>query len=158
MFKYLSVFLLLLLQGCQLQNSKPLNQQESPCQISGQKLFFLQSTEKRFLSSADERSTLLQNAIKENNRPLIALLMSTPFASTEQLQQAKRHYSKLRLNPKQHCVGDQYLNLRNQQTSALLWLRAEQDKLEELNASLQTKIDALTQIESDLNQQREGKK
>lgn len=155
--KYIFTFLLFLLQGCQLQGLKATPTQSGDCQITTQQLFIMQSKEKRFLNSKEARSTLLQNAIQEKNRPLMALLMSSPYASTEQLRQAKRHYSKLRLNPQQHCPGDQYLNLRNQQTSALLWLRAEQDKLETQNSVLQTKIDALTQIESDLNQQREGK-
>lgn len=149
------LFVLLLLQGCQLQGIQPDNLDSDECQISETQLFTLQSAEKQFLNDPQARSRLLQAAIQDKNRPLIALLMSTPYAATEQLQQAKRHYSKLRLNLKHHCHGDQYLNLRDKNTSALLWLRAEQDRLEQHNQMLQRKIDALTQIESDLNQQRE---
>lgn len=158
MIKYLSVLLILLLQGCQLQNvAPPLSSSKSVCKIGTQALFRMQDIEKRFLASPEKRSPLLKNAIDNKDRSLIALLMSTPFASTEQLQQAKRHYAKLKLNNKNDCPGDNYLSLRNQQTSALLWLRAEQEKLESKNQALQIQIDALTQIESDLNQQREDK-
>lgn len=158
MIKYLSIFLILLLQGCQLQEITPShNAQELDCQIDSQALLRMQSIEKRFLKSPEKRAVFLKSAIDNKDRSLIALLMSTPFASTEQLQQAKRHYDKLQLSTAEDCTGDKYLSLRNQQTSALLWLRAEQDKLEQKNRSLQIKIDALTQIESDLNQQRENK-
>lgn len=158
MIKYLSVVLILLLQGCQLQNvAPPLTKSKQACEIGTQALFRMQDIEKRFLASPEKRSSLLKNAIDNKDRSLIALLMSTPFASTEQLQQAKRHYAKLKLNSQHDCPGDKYLSLRNQQTSALLWLRAEQNKLENKNQALQIQIDALTQIESDLNQQREDK-
>lgn len=158
MIKYLSVVLILLLQGCQLQNvATPLTKSKQACEIGTKALFRMQDIEKRFLAFPEKRSSLLKNAIDNNDRSLIALLMSTPFASTEQLQQAKRHYAKLKLNSQHDCPGDKYLSLRNQQTSALLWLRAEQDKLENKNQALQIQIDALTQIESDLNQQREDK-
>lgn len=158
MTKYSFFFLLLLLQGCQL---KPLMTSDKAiktanCQIKQQELYLLQATEKRFLNAPTLRSKLLQTAIKDNNRAMTALLMSTPYSSTEQLQQAKRHFSKLRLNLQQACPGDQYIHLRDQYTTALLWLRAEQDNLQSKNQLLQIKIDALTQIESDLNQQREG--
>ena len=156
MIKYLSVVLILLLQGCQIKGvTPPLS--TPACSIGTQALFRMQDIEKRFLKSPEKRSTLLKSAIDNKDRSLIALLMSTPFASTEQLQQAKRHYAKLKLNTKSDCPGDQYLSLRNQQTSALLWVRAEQEKLEQKNQSLQIKIDALTQIESDLNEEREEK-
>lgn len=155
MSKYLIVLLILLLQGCQINGvTTPLSTIPS-CEIGTQTLFRMQSIEKRFLTSPEKRSELLKNAIDNQDRALIALLMSTPFASTEQLQQAKRHYARLKLNSRDDCPGDKYLSLRDQQTSGLLWLRAEQDKLETRNQSLQIKIDALTQIESDLNQQRE---
>ncbi|WP_420598864.1 hypothetical protein [Neptuniibacter sp.] len=156
MIKYLGIVLILLLQGCQIKGvTPPLTTPKPSCEIGTQALFRMQSIEKRFLKSPEKRSSLLKSAIDNKDRALIALLMSTPYASTEQLQQAKRHYAKLKLNIKDDCAGDKYLNLRNQHTSALLWLRAEQDKLTQKNQSLQIKIDALTQIESDLNQQRE---
>jgi len=156
MIKYSSILLILLLQGCQLQETTLLPQPSEPvCTIDTSALIEMQRLEKYFLKTPEKRSVLLKNVIDSQNRPLIALLMSTPYASTEQLQQSKRHFAKLHLNTKDDCPGDQYLSLRNQYTSALLWLRSEQDKLEQKNQSLQIKIDALTQIESDLNQQRE---
>ncbi|MGH1461515.1 MAG: hypothetical protein ACRBB6_05735 [Neptuniibacter sp.] len=156
MTKYFSILLILILQGCQLQGiATPISSSAPNCQVGLQALLRMQSIETRFLNTPVQRSKLLQNAIDDKDRALIALLMSTPYSSTEQLKQSKRHYAKLRLKQREDCPGDTYLSLRNQHTSALLWLRAEQDRLEQKNMTLQIKIDALTQIESDLNQQRE---
>ena len=124
------------------------------CHIQPQRLAALQSIEKRFLTQDDARSRLLQQAFKSKDRVQIALLLSTPLASTEQLQQAKKNYARIQLNPHPDCPGDRYIDLRNQFTSTLLWMRADQDNLAAENRSLKIKIDALTEIESDLDKQR----
>lgn len=156
MFKYLSLSILILLQGCQLQQlALEGSANRDSCLIDEEQLFALQTIELKFLEKADHRSRIMQNAIRSKDRPLLALLLSTPYSSTEQLQQSKRHFSKLVLYPHVDCPGDRYLDTRNRFASALLWMRAEQDNLLTENRNLQIKIDALTQIETDLEKQRE---
>lgn len=154
-----SLCCLFMLSGCQLQELKPnlkASEEKPTCRITPAHLYDLQNTERQFLSKPDQRSRIMLSAIKSKDSALLALLLSTPLSSTEQLQQAKRHYAKLVLFPHESCPGDRYLDVRNQFTSTLMWMRAEQDNLLEENQALQVKIDALTQIESDLNEEREG--
>lgn len=153
MRKLLLLSLFLLLSGCDLQSLKP-DVESVICHIQPERLSALQTIEKRFLTKADERSRILQRALKSKDRAQIALLLSTPLSSTEQLQQAKKNYARIQLNPHPDCPGDSYIDLRNQFTSTLLWMRADQDNLAEEIQSLKTKIDALTEIESDLDRQR----
>lgn len=162
MFKSALITVLgLLLGGCQFQSTiNPITATQS-CRIDSDTLRTAQLLETRFLQQPQQRSTILQAAIRDKDRPLLALLLSTPFSSTSQLQQAKKHFAKIVLYPDEACPGDRYLALRDEQTSALLWLRAEQDKLlkenKQLSAAhqaLKVKIDALTEIEAELSQQR----
>jgi len=150
----------LVLQGCELNTIKPQNSVTSlsntkSCRIPPQKLNNLQQIETDFLTKPDKRSQIMQNAIRQKDPLLLALLLSTPLSSKEQLQQSKRYYSKLVLYPHRACPGDRYFDLRDQLTSALLWMRAEHDNLLSENRALQVKIDALTQIETDLSKDRE---
>ncbi|WP_286237365.1 hypothetical protein [Neptuniibacter halophilus] len=147
--------LILFLQGCQLQ-PQALQTQEQSCKISPQRLASLQETEKRFLSQPEARSGIMQRAIRDKDNELLALILATPLSSTDQLQQARRHFARLDLSQAPTCPGDRYLDMRNQLTSSLMWMRAEQDNLEAANQALKLKIDALTQIESDLSRQREA--
>lgn len=156
---HLSICCLLFLSGCQIQSLKQGSKADDAtvsCRISPAHLYELQEKEGQFLSTPDQRSRIMLNAIRSKDSALLALLLSTPLSSAEQLQQAKRHYAKLVLFPHETCPGDRYLDVRNQYTSALQWMRAEQDNLLTENKALQLKIDALTQIESDLNEEREG--
>jgi hypothetical protein len=151
---------LLILPGCEFNTLKPsvdidnLSNTKS-CRITPADLDRLQHTETKFLSKPGQRSSIMQNAIREKDRLLLTLLLSTPLSSKEQLQQSKRYYTKLVLYPHSACPGDRYFDLRDQQTSALLWMRAEHDNLLAENRALQVTIDALTQIETDLSNDRE---
>ncbi|MEM5536434.1 hypothetical protein WNY58_08530 [Neptuniibacter pectenicola] len=155
------ILCLLILQGCELQETKPpievepISEQKS-CRIEAANLDRLQKIEKLFLENPERRSRIMQNAIRDKDQTLLALLLSTPLSSKEQLQQAKRYYAKFVLYPDKACPGDRYFDLRDQLTSALLWMRAEQDNLLQENKTLQIKIDALTQIETDLSKDREN--
>ncbi|WP_415892181.1 hypothetical protein ACMXYN_12955 [Neptuniibacter sp. PT8_73] len=160
MIKYAPLILLLFLQGCEFVPTKsPMPEPEVTekpiCRINETRLDQLQGIESRFLQKPDQRSSIMQRAIRSKDSALLALLLSTPLSSTEQLQQAKRNFSKIVLYPHPSCPGDRYLDIRNQFATALLWMRAEQDNLLEENRNLQVKIDALTQIETDLNNERE---
>lgn len=158
MIKYTPLILLLFLQGCEFVPTKtpaPGAAEQPTCRISEMRLDQLQGIESRFLQKPDQRSSIMQRAIRSKDRALLALLLSTPLSSTKQLQQAKRHFSKIVLYPHPSCPGDRYLGIRNQFATTLLWMRAEQDNLLEENRNLQVKIDALTQIETDLNNERE---
>ncbi len=151
---------LLILQGCELNTIKPQNSVTSlsnkkSCRISPYTLNNLQQIETDFLTKPGQRSQIMQSAIRQKDPLLLALLLSTPLSSKEQLQQSKRYYSKLVLYPHSACPGDRYFDLRDQLTSALLWMRAEHDNLLSENRALQVKIDALTQIETDLSNDRE---
>ncbi|PIE25113.1 MAG: hypothetical protein CSA60_02065 [Neptuniibacter caesariensis] len=158
---FIAFMMFFALQGCQIKNlklgSKP--DVESPtCRISNAHLDQVQQIETRFLSKPDQRSRIMQSAIRSKDNALLALLLSTPLSSTQQLQQAKRYYAKLVLYPHSSCPGDRYLDIRDQFTSTLLWMRAEHDNLLQENRTLHIKIDALTEIESDLNEEREEQK
>jgi len=160
MIKFYLLPFVLLLQGCQFlpEQTKPVKPEvnEKPiCRISDARLNELQDIESRFLQKPDQRSTIMVKAIRNKDRELLALLLSTPLSSTEQLQQAKRHFAKIVLYPHSACPGDRYLDMRNHLATALLWVRAEHDNLLEENRNLQVKIDALTQIETDLSNERE---
>lgn len=161
MTKYITLLsCFLILQGCEINTLKPqtgvtnLSNKKS-CRVSPDTLNNLQQIETNFLTKPGQRSQIMQNAIRQKDPLLLALLLSTPLSSKEQLQQSKRYYSKLVLYPHSACPGDRYFDLRDQLTSALLWMRAEHDNLLAENRALQVKIDALTQIETDLSNDRE---
>ena len=153
MIKYTPLlFGLLLLQGCEISPLKPsstppLIVEQKSCRIELANLDRLQKVETEFLAKPEQRSRIMQTAIRQKDPALLALLLSTPLSSTEQLQQSKRYYAKLVLYPD--------FDLRDQLTSALLWMRAEHDNLLVENRILQKKIDALTQLETDLSNDRE---
>ena len=161
MIKYSPLlFGLLLLQGCELTPIKPsstvpLIVEQKSCRIEPTNLDRLQKVETEFLAKPEQRSRIMQTAIRQKDPALLALLLSTPLSSTEQLQQSKRYYAKLVLYPDKACPGDRYFDLRDQLTSALLWMRAEHDNLLVEHRILQKKIDALTQLETDLSNDRE---
>lgn len=157
MTRSLLILSILLIQGCQLQplQQVKLSEPEAACRIDNQRLYRLQQTESRFLSEPEKRSSILQKAFKRKDPALLALLLSTPLASKDQLQQAKRHFNKLKVIPQEACPGDSYLHSRNKLATSLLWMRAKHDQLIDQNRALQIKIDALTEIESDLTKQRE---
>ena len=156
MLKYFMVAACLLLPGCQLatQGTQSNTDHKGSCRLNAADLDRMQTIEGRFLSKPEQRSRIMQQAINSKDTALLALLLSTPLSSSEQLQQAKRHFAKLVLYPDPSCPGDRYLDLRNQLATTLMWMRAEQDNLLKENRALQVKIDALTQIETDLSKER----
>lgn len=161
MIKYTPLlFGLLLLQGCEITPLKPSSTtpvivEQKSCRIEPSNLDRFQKVETEFLAKPEQRSRIMQTAIRQKDPALLALLLSTPLSSTEQLQQSKRYYAKLVLYPDKACPGDRYFDLRDQLTSELLWMRVEHDNLLVEHRILQKKIDALTQLETDLSNDRE---
>lgn len=160
-----------MLVSCQLQKEKPSSSlavvivEKDNCRIDDTKLYNLQSTETRFLENPSQRRKIMAEANKNKDSLLLALLLSTPLSSSKQLKQAEHYYSHLVLYPSHSCIGDNYFALRHQYTSALIWMRAEQDNLAAENSAqrkkidvLRIKIDALTQIEKDLSEERKIQK
>ena len=155
------LLLSMLIAGCELQHQLKEFYEDTPnvvtgCHIGDERLSGLLYQERNFLSAkTDKRTILLNQAIEAGDHPQTALLLSQPSASHSDLKKSLKYFSKQGINPTRDCPGDRYLLLRFAQTKLMLEINQQNDQLQQENQELRKKIEALTQIETEISRDRE---
>jgi len=126
------------------------------CVIGADRLSGLLMQERSYLATTPERKeSMLATSLKAKDHAQSALLLSQPDASDKDLKQAQSYYRQQPVRPSLKCPGDRYLVLRQRQTDLQLRVNTRRFSLERENRALRKQIEALTQIEREISQDRE---
>ncbi|WP_027857287.1 hypothetical protein [Marinobacterium jannaschii] len=135
---------------------EPKQQKQLFCYIAGKRHLNLLARELRFIQAAEgERQSMLSESRKAQDYAQTALLLSQVSSDSNSLAAALVQYNKQGLRDHEACVGDRYLLLRKKQTELLLARRQNDEKQQGIIHRLRRQIEALTAIESELEQERE---
>lgn len=155
------LLLSMLITGCEFQRQLKEIYSETPnavtgCHIGDERLSGLLYQERNFLSAtASKRTSMLKQAVRAEDHPQTALLLSQPDASISNLQKSLQYFSQQGINPTRDCPGDRYLLLRFVQAKRMLDVIQQSGQLQKENQELRKKIEALTQIEQEISRDRE---
>jgi len=98
---------------------------------------------------------MLAESRKAQDYAQTALLLSQVSSDSSALAAALVQYNKQGMRDHDGCVGDRYLLLRKKQTELLLARRQNDEKQQGIIHRLRRQIEALTAIETELEQERE---
>ncbi|SIQ68876.1 hypothetical protein SAMN05421647_107213 [Marinobacterium stanieri] len=154
---------LVLLAGCQSpllpikSTSEPVKTPAlSHCRFDTGQLSEWIKYEHRFISSTiSDRQALLGDAERRQLSALHALLLSSPGQSQAQLERATKLLASISPDPSDLCAAEQYLANRQHQLNLQLESLQQIRDLEQQKMELERQVDALTDLERQITQQRE---
>ncbi len=154
---------LVLLAGCQWPlvpnqtSSQPtVAATSSNCRFDESQLVEWIKYEHRFISSTiSDRQTLLGEAERRQRSALHALLLSSPGQSQAQLERATKLMDSISPKSAGSCATELYLANRQAQIKQQLERLQQIQDLEQQKMELERQVDALTDLERQITQQRE---
>lgn len=152
------------LSGCQLQQTIQETSDQLLCNIQPEQMDNWIKLEWNYRQADAPDKQAIEALLREQEDNIgLALLLSQPESSVNQLQQSLELYKSLEINYSALCDSERYLALREQQSTSMLTLKqtlnskdSDTRKLQQERETLQQQIDALTDIERDISIQKDG--
>lgn len=154
------------LSGCQFQKSLIKAGDSLNCAVKPGNIEDWVSLEQHFQkASVHQKRTLIAEARKDSSAVPLAILFSQPESSEAQLKKSLSLFQEMELQSDSNCLTDRYLYVRYQYARGVLVLQQalngtdlQRKALLVERDSLIEKIEALTEIERDISNQKEEEK
>ncbi len=154
----------LTLSACQIQETLVETSSVISCKMQPDKLEHWIDLENQYQNATIwQKRNLLSQARKVEDKATLALLLSQPESSEAQLKQALALFAKMDLEPTEYCLADRYLHVRYKLSRGVLTLQQALNGTDQQRKALMRErdnlvkqIDALTDIERDISNQKEG--
>lgn len=160
----LIILTLFMVSGCQTTNPFSLpffvspEKSTKPLCVSGDISTWVEQEQRYQQAQGSAKTLMLKQAIENEQKATLAILLSQPSNTTAQLKKSIRLFEQLELNQNPECEAEQYLLVRYQYTQAVMTLQhalnnadLERKALSAERDKLKQQIEALTRIENELS-------